>query len=722
MVVFGSPETWGMKVDEFIDLKDKQAVPTPSQQLFGIQRLNFAGGETPGIVKLKQILDTLKPGDDFSISGLANQAGLSNRKTVTNILERDYPQLGKGTGTKTQVANLAKRTIEAGETEFNKLLEQGYLEDYKTKIQTTKSTAEDALKNKALAKKYFPDLSEVAGVGRIERANKKIRSMYPELTYAKATPQASYIKREQRKKLYKPSEEEAKILRQQNAQKKILNKYFQRNPEQILKNDRVKQLLDVKLKNGELDFTPRYTKDKDYLKLAKSGKLFDEFDITPIRSEKRNIQYPVNKSISPGKFNQGFIKQVDAYFKNTKGSVDPKVLENKKNISKFLDNFGIRVEVEGERIGSKILPAFDKQTGELPNIKNVLNKLNLSNLNISQYVPPKTKNVTEFLKSQKLYALPIWPLLEGAGTVLGSPAAALAFAGSEFKRGLDEGKTFFEAATAPTVGISLLGPGTVSKLNPGVLKGVLGLGKAARFFTPTGIGLLAAGQAKDFYDQYRNLQRMKETDPQAYEAFVSQRISEEVAPEQQAEIEAMGREGAMGGGIMRIGLKDGPEDPAKRKTLKVGLGILGALPFGVTKIFQKPAVQEAAAKAIPAAQAGWSWVKNNFWDVVATIKDKGSGWAKLKEGEVRILKDMEVVENPETIRVRYKTDNGNSAETVYTKPYKEVNPETGEIIDVPGDFQEYQDVYRLGDGEVYKDFEEEIIDSVDNVKKIIKED
>ena len=58
----------------------------------------------------------------------------------------------------------------------------------------------------------------------------------------------------------------------------------------------------------------------------------------------------------------------------------------------------------------------------------------------------------------------------------------------------------------------------------------------------------------------------------------------------------------------------------------------------------------------------------------------------------------------------------------YTKPYKEVNPETGEIIDVPGDFQEYQDVYRLGDGEVYKDFEEEIIDSIDNVKKIIKED
>jgi hypothetical protein len=156
--------------------------------------------------------------------------------------------------------------------------------------------------------------------------------------------------------------------------------------------------------------------------------------------------------------------------------------------------------------------------------------------------------------------------------------------------------------------------------------------------------------------------------------------------------------------------------------MKIGVGILGALPFGATKLLQKPAVQEAATKAIPAAEAGWSWIKDNFWEVVGTVKNKAKTFAKLKDGEVRIHKDMEVIENPETIRVRYKTDNDNMAETVYTKPYKEVNPETGEIIDIPGDFQEYQDVYRLGDKEVYKDFEEEIIDSVENVKKIIKED
>jgi predicted Zn-ribbon and HTH transcriptional regulator len=189
-----------------------------------------------------------------------------------------------------------------------------------------------------------------------------------------------------------------------------------------------------------------------------------------------------------------------------------------------------------------------------------------------------------------------------------------------------------------------------------------------------------------------------------------------------SELPDIDRTGAMGGGIMRINLKNGPDDPSKRKFMKLGLGIASLLPFGIGRLAKKPAIQKAVENAPVVAEKGWSWIKNNFWEVVGTVKNKAKTFAKLKDGEVRIHKDMEVIENPETIKVRYKTDNDNMAETVYTKPYKEVNPETGEIIDIPGDFQEYQDVYRLGNKEVYKDFEEEIIDSVENVKKIIKED
>jgi hypothetical protein len=236
--------------------------------------------------------------------------------------------------------------------------------------------------------------------------------------------------------------------------------------------------------------------------------------------------------------------------------------------------------------------------------------------------------------------------------------------------------------------------------------------KYARAISPIGIASLL-GEAG--YYGYKNLKKESERREDLGEEG---RLLEDA---QQSSEDVYGV-GAANGGLIRKGFKDGPKDPSKRKFIKTAVGIASLLPFGIGKVVKKEPVQKAITTAAEAAPQGWSWIKDNFWDVVTTIKNKGSGWAKLKEGEVRILKDMEVVENPETIRVRYKTDNNNNAETVYTKPYKEVNPETGEIIDVPGQFEEYQDVYRMGKDDYYKDFEEEIIDPIDNVKKIITED
>lgn len=191
-----------------------------------------------------------------------------------------------------------------------------------------------------------------------------------------------------------------------------------------------------------------------------------------------------------------------------------------------------------------------------------------------------------------------------------------------------------------------------------------------------------------------------------------------------SELPDIDRTGAMGGGIMRINLKNGPDDPSKRKFMKLGLGIASLLPFGIGRLAKKPAVQKAVENAPVVAEQGWSWVKDNFWTIYNTVNKKAKDVTRLRDGDLKKYQDVEVIDGPESVRVRYKTDNGNNAETVYTKPYKEVNPETGEVIDVPGQFEEYQDVYRMSsDGnDYYKDFEEEIIDSVDNVKKIIKED
>jgi hypothetical protein len=357
--------------------------------------------EAPSVTKLKEILNNLEPGQEITKSELSRLSG-TNRKTVSNVLQKEFPNLNIGEGSKINIKRLNEIKEKTAEAEYRKLLESGYLEDYKKKITSPKSATDKSLTNEALAKKYFPNLSSAAATGRIERANFKIRQELPELTYPEVDPSESYKRRQARKAESTKflSEDEKTILRQQQAQKKIVNKFFQKNPEEILNKIKLKQLIDVKLKNGELDFTPRYKNPKQYINLARSGKLFDEFDITPIRSEKRNIQFPVNKNIGPGKFNQGFIRQVDAYFKKTKDSTDPDVLRNKAAISDFLNDVGIRVEVEGERIGSKVLPAIDRTTGDLPNIRNTLSKLDLSNLSVSGYVSPKTKNIESYFDKE----------------------------------------------------------------------------------------------------------------------------------------------------------------------------------------------------------------------------------------------------------------------------------------------------------------------------------
>ena len=52
----------------------------------------------------------------------------------------------------------------------------------------------------------------------------------------------------------------------------------------------------------------------------------------------------------------------------------------------------------------------------------------------------------------------------------------------------------------------------------------------------------------------------------------------------------------------RIGYKDGPPDPSKRKFMKIATGILGALPFGGAKLLSKaaPVVTKAAEISGPA--------------------------------------------------------------------------------------------------------------------------
>ena len=104
------------------------------------------------------------------------------------------------------------------------------------------------------------------------------------------------------------------------------------------------------------------------------------------------------------------------------------------------------------------------------------------------------------------------PTLKTAGEVLGSPAAALAFATMTVKDNLEKGESLPAAIADKMVGLELLAPGAISRFAPGVMKGALGLGRAARLFTPVGLGITAAGMAKDVYREYKRREALSDED------------------------------------------------------------------------------------------------------------------------------------------------------------------------------------------------------------------
>ena len=162
-------------------------------------------------------------------------------------------------------------------------------------------------------------------------------------------------------------------------------------------------------------------------------------------------------------------------------------------------------------------------------------------------------------------------LLGKAFRTLGTPLSGLGFAATNVASKMKEGQSLADAVVDPITGLELSFPGlfkeNISKITRSpTLQKILGLGRVGRMLTPVGLGLAAAGQAQDFYNQYQNLQRMKRDDPEAYQQFRSTRVAPALSAAEQTAIEDMGRFGAAGGGIMKMAGKSSGRPPESGPT------------------------------------------------------------------------------------------------------------------------------------------------------------
>ena len=182
-----------------------------------------------------------------------------------------------------------------------------------------------------------------------------------------------------------------------------------------------------------------------------------------------------------------------------------------------LKKLGVRGFVKGKYIGApKINP--DKQINDLKKYVNRKIALSSGSREFLRATPAGevARDVAKKIAKSSGPTLGInlgfGPLLKTAGEVLGSPAAALAFATMTVKDNLEKGESLPAAVADKMVGLELLAPGAISRFAPGVMKGVLGLGRAARVFTPVGLGLTAAGMAKDVYREYKRREALSDED------------------------------------------------------------------------------------------------------------------------------------------------------------------------------------------------------------------
>jgi hypothetical protein len=160
---------------------------------------------------------------------------------------------------------------------------------------------------------------------------------------------------------------------------KLLNDHYKKNPEELLGNTKLRNILDLTLEDGEIVKKNKYVTDDDFLELIKKKKgLFTMDHVDEVQFEKLSTEFPIFKQLATYNTNSGLIKSMKSYISKNQNSKDP-VIQNKikKQIS-FLEDLKLRVDTPTGRVGSKeVIAAVDRKAGILPNFLAQLKALDI---------------------------------------------------------------------------------------------------------------------------------------------------------------------------------------------------------------------------------------------------------------------------------------------------------------------------------------------------------
>ena len=275
----------------------------------------------------------------------------------------------------------------------------------------------------------------------------------------------SYVKRakkiDEAKKFL--SKQDAADFKKINDGKKAINNYFKSKPELINTTDfgkNIKQLLALRLDKDTGNIFSKVRSDNYYEDLAKKGKLFDIFDIKPVKEGGRNLRFPTNVNITPGQFNSVFIQnQVGKFFE--KGINEDAV----KNVENLLKEKNIRVKLPNVGyIGQDNPVAVDRAKGTFPKITDTLKKMDapeeILNLFKSKGVKLNAASIPVITDILKMAESIPGDLAKKSYFKVAGKAAGLAFTPLilyDTYKALEQGKPLLESLEQGLIGTDLIG-------------------------------------------------------------------------------------------------------------------------------------------------------------------------------------------------------------------------------------------------------------------------
>ena len=470
---------------------------------------------------VEQLVQETSPADDFPRLEMQEGGAIKGRRKLPVTAEQQ--ELARRVHGKdfNELTRFQQTEIRTGKIKPDRVTFEEYLDDYKKMaadrdyepkfIKPAKGggVSAEQMRARAEAKKTIEGFETKFAKNRVRRTKARLKVALEADPERKQKEMAKKAERRRRRRTEKLGDkatltQREKLLNfEQSLITRQLNDKIKANPNIILKNEK---LLDKLSTTVDSDGNIIKSKPTIY-ELEKRG-LFEIEHQRDVRKTGAMKDFPYNRNPILGPHNRsgGFKDAAEKFIEKNPNPKNPKV----KNIIKKAEELKITLQPVVPKGTFKTKGIGYKQpanpTGKfIKYAKSYLPELVDDKLGMAGYTKDR-KMLEQGLKATRRIGssgptlgmnIGLGTGLKTAGEVIGSPAAALAFATMTVKDNLERGESLPAAVADKMVGAELLAPGAISRFAPGVMKGALGLGRAARLFTPVGLGITAAGVVKD---------------------------------------------------------------------------------------------------------------------------------------------------------------------------------------------------------------------------------